>query len=327
VKLTKDKPVPWNEKDQLRIGNYSVEQLATANDNECIIVNALKGDKIGQSDLLKKIYALLLIVSLGQLYFNDTVKHKMLLAFLTVVVLLVTYFLSKIFSRVFVPKNFHSTDIFLNEDGFTAHFDAGGNMTFKVSDLEAWKISMGGASVRLKNEEVYNFYQIQEPQKLVDYLTKYAPEKLEKKDIWSSKYLIPASVVVGFLISQFVPPAILKNSMFLILILITMVAAIAVKKSRWKLTNKFFTFKKLRLQMVGLCLLAYVFMGDDHQTALDHQNYCSSDNKDYCKLIDYDVLKIAEIDPKKALLACESSNKSACRYLKGNPVRGVASEK
>lgn len=287
-KLPKKKFVKWSEDADLRIGSHTVGLLSSAVESECVKVNKINGNKNSSTYILKWIYSFLFASMMYSTWLGHSDKnfsHKVGVSVLGLVILVGSYLFFMLLFKLCSPKNSSVTAIFLGEDGFTAHYDGGGNMTLKLIEIEEWRRHFNGALVLMKNREVYNFVQMKNAKKLVQYLEQNVSKK-ELKKSWLQNY---GYNLLGF----FAGICLIQFDGFMgyfeELIFAFMIFLVAYlyfsKPNKWAPNNRYMNNKKIAV-MIG-CLT--LFMGvslltepSRKELALELQKACKAGDKSAC---------------------------------------------
>ncbi len=322
-KLPKNKLTKWNEALELKVGTFQFSQHAKLVDKECIQVSVIKGYTGGAgNEIVKWLLGLGTIAGLFGIWIgSDSKVHvKVMMSVFIVALMGGMYLFQWLINKIIYPKNMHITDVFLGSDGFTAHYDSGGNMTLKLSAISSWRKQFKGAIVRMDNDEVYNFVQMKNPELLVEYLEKNASKKMEEYN-WTKDYGLVALglVIAGALIHFDVADKLSPTLIVLFLAASVGCAMLFNKKGKgWGVNNRFMNNKKILQSLGGLALVlgALDYMGPtEKELALANQHLCKESQERICKDIEYKHIPKNEIVSEKAKLACDFGNKSACAEI------------
>lgn len=330
-KLTPNKLVKWNEGQELRLGDFPVQLHSSAPESECVEVTSLGPDTYGDPNtVIKWLFSFFTAYYAFYLCTGDLewgLVEKLLSLMLVSFIFFILYWCYKLFFYLIFPKNMFVKEFYFSDEGFAAHYDAGDSINFKMTDIIEWSTYLGGAMIRMKNGEVYNFNQLKKKKVLLTFLqTHLSSCEAETKWYKSSKMLLLLMPALWFVLDYFYDT--FGSSSLGVIALITVGASFFLKKTAWTVDNRFINTKKMRMALVPLFFLSIVFLmysPSDQELALENQDRCKSGKNLSCEMIDYKALTKNEIHGPTLVKACESKNKSACALLKTD--RLPASEK
>jgi len=333
-KIKKNKFIQVNAGNKIKIGEEEIELIGqiTIEDFVTIKKSVLpqKAKYIKPLGIMMFIYLAVASVALFFYATDANIPFSISALLITFALMFLPfYFLGKLLDTLF--QSISIKEVYYDQDGFTIHYTEGGNMSFKLKEIQYWKANNSSITINIYDKE-HHIKTGGESQSFNNYLNKNLKNKKDstQKLTLLAPLLVLIVVMSSGLIYKDINIELMANASIILLAAIFLFNKSA--RRHWVIQiSKSFSMKKQLLSIIAFASIG-VMMGSnslDRKKTLGQINACVTGDGKVCKIISMDSLTGTVYMPDAGVLSkiCAQENPLVCTELKKQKAKSIASEK
>jgi len=330
-KIKPNKFFQLNLNDPIELGKYSIEILASVPEENFVEITS-SAVSVSRSYLQKYYFHFFYILGSAPFFyttFMESINVKKII-FNLVAIVLVWFIIQgfiKLSKKIFPPLAIK--EIFISDEGFTIHYSDGQNMTFKQEDIQSWYMTTRKILYLRAYNQDYRVHTQGQFQSLIEFLeSKLSLKKIEK----ISTEPVVAIMVFGAATIAFLCREIFRDAISIAagaFISFSCLAMLLSERFRrmWPFpATKIYSRRKQTFSIIGAGLFSAFYVSEfvDKNKNMALFEVCLAQSSEACSMVDFHQVDKKRISAKVLLDACNSSNSSACYYMKKRDIANQA---